>query len=122
MHAKTDKEERVSALKLMVVEEELTVVALYDTNNNTDCHLVEIESILEDIEAHNGIIVGGDFNTITDKDWDQKEYKGEHTRTKATKKLREWETTKKLNDVFRLKNHKKNKPTYIPDTEPKRKI
>ena len=73
MDAKTEKEERVIALKLMVGEEELTVVALYDTNNNTDCHLVEIESILEDIEAHNGIIVGGDFNTITDKDWDQKE-------------------------------------------------
>ena len=49
MDAKTDKEERVSALKLLVVEEELTVVALYDTNTNTDCHLVEIESILEDI-------------------------------------------------------------------------
>ena len=63
-----DKEERVIALKLMVGEEELTVVALYDTNNNTDCYLVEIESILDDIDANNGIMVGGDFNTITDKD------------------------------------------------------
>ena len=54
MDAKTDKEERVIALKLMVGGEELTVV--------------EIESILEDMEARNTIIVGGDFNTITDKD------------------------------------------------------
>ena len=98
------------------------MVALYDTNTNTDCHLVEIEKILEDMEAHNGLIVGGDFNTITDKDWDQKEYKGENTRTKATKKLREWETTKKLNDIFRIKNRRKNEPTYIPDTITNRKI
>ena len=70
MDTKTDKEERVIALKLMVGEEELTVVAPYDTNTNTDCHLVEIG-----MEGHNGIMVGGDFITITDKDWDQKEYK-----------------------------------------------
>ena len=71
----------------MIIEEELTVVAFYDANTNTDCHLVEIERILEDIGANNGMIVGGDFNTITDKSWDQKEYTGEHTRSKATKKL-----------------------------------
>ena len=46
MDAKTDKELRVIALD----EEELIVVVLYDTNTNTDCHLVEIENILEDIE------------------------------------------------------------------------
>ena len=84
MDAKTDKEERIIALKLMINEEKLTVVALYDTNTNTDCHLVEIERILEDIEANNGIIIGGDFNTITDKSCDQKEYTGEHIRTKAS--------------------------------------
>ena len=67
MDARTDKEERIMALKLMINEKEITVVALYDANTNTDCHLVEIERILENIEANNGIIVGGDFNTITDK-------------------------------------------------------
>ena len=36
MFARTHKEERVIALKLMINEEELTVVALYDTNTNTD--------------------------------------------------------------------------------------
>ena len=101
---------------------ELTVVALYDANTNTDCHLMEIEGVLEDINANNGIIVGGDFNTITNKQLDQKEYKGEHSRTKATKKLIEWETTKKLNDIFRLKNPKKNEATYMPDTEHNRKV
>ena len=106
MDAKTDKEERIIALKLMVNEEELTVVALYDTNTNTDCHLVEIERILEDIETNNGIIVGVDYNTITDKSCDQKEYTEEHTRTKATNELIEWETTKKLNDLFRIKKSK----------------
>ena len=42
-------------------------------------------------------------------------------RTKATKKLLEWEETKKLNDVFRLNNPLKNEATYIPDTEQNRK-
>ena len=67
MDASTDKEERIIALTL-------TVVALYDANTNTDCHLVEIERILEDIEANNGIIVGRDFNTLTNEQWGQKEY------------------------------------------------
>ena len=53
------------------------------------------------MEPHNGILVGGDLNTITNKDSDQKDYKGEHIRKKATKQLREWETKKKLNYVFR---------------------
>ena len=61
MDAKTDKEERVFALKLMIDEEEITVVELYDINTNTDCHLVEIENILKDMEAHNGLIIGRDF-------------------------------------------------------------
>ena len=47
---------------------------LYDKNTNTDCHLIEIENILEDMEAHNGLIVGGDFNTITKKVLGQKDY------------------------------------------------
>ena len=67
MDAKTDNEERIIALKIMVNDEELTVVTLYDTNTNNDCHLIEIEKILEDMESNNGIIIGGDFNTITDK-------------------------------------------------------
>ena len=67
MDARTDKEERRIALKILINEEELTVVALYDANTNTDCHLTELERILQDIEANNGIIVGGDFNTITNK-------------------------------------------------------
>ena len=74
------------------------------------------------MESNNGIIIGGDFNTITDKNLDQKDYRGEHMRTKATKKLQEWEESKKLNDVFRLKNPKKNEATYLPDTEHNRKI
>ena len=104
MDAKTDKDERILALKILVNEEELTIVTLYDANTNTDCHLTEIEKILEDMESNNGIIIGGDFNTITNKKLDQKDYRGEHMRTKATKKLQEWEETKKLNDIFRLKN------------------
>ena len=41
--------------------------SIYDANTNTDCHLMEIEKILEDMESNNRIIIGGDFNTITDK-------------------------------------------------------
>ena len=89
-------------------------------NKKKGVSIVEIERMLEDIEANNGIIVGGDFNTTTNKQWDQKEYTGEHSRTKATQKLIEWETTKKLNDIFRLKNPKKNEATYMPDTEQNR--
>ena len=122
MDARTDIEERILPLKLMIEEEEITVVALYDANNNTGCHLIEMENIHEDMEPHNGLIVGGDFNTITNKVSDQKDYRGEHTRTKATKKLIEWKTTKKLNDVFRIKKPKKNEPTYIPDTVTNRKV
>ena len=96
MDARTDAEERIIALKLMIEEHEITTNDANDANNNTECHLIEIEHILED----NGLIVGCDFNTITNKVLDQKDYIGEHTRTKATKKLREWETTKKLNDFF----------------------
>ena len=95
MDTKTDKEERIIALKILINQEELTIVALYDANTNTDCHLTDIEKILEDMEANNGIIIGGDFKTITDKKLDQKDYRGEHISTKATKKLMEWETTKK---------------------------
>ena len=98
------------------------IVALYDANTNTDCHLTDIEKILEDMEANNGIIIGGDFKTITDKKLDQKDYRGEHMRTKATKKLLEWETTKKLNYIYRLKNPNKNEATYMPDTEQNRKV
>ena len=123
MDAKTDNDERIIALKVMINDEELTVVTLYDTNTNNDCHLIEIEKILEDMESYNGIIIGGDFNTITDKKNDQKGYEGRnHSRTKATKKILEWEETKKLNDVFRLNNPTKNEATYIPDTEVNRKI
>ena len=74
------------------------------------------------MEANNGIIIGGDFNTITDKKLDQKDYRGEHMRTKATKKLLEWETTKKLNYIYRLKNPNTNEATYMPDTEQNRKV
>ena len=114
MDAKKDNDDRIIALKIMVNEEELTVVTLYDANTNNDCHLTEVEKTLEDMESNNGIIIGGDFNTITDKIKDQKGYTGNHMRTKATKKLLEWEETKKLNDVFRLNNPIKNEETYIP--------
>ena len=49
MDARTDNEERIIALKLMIKEEEITVVAFYDANNNTDCHLIEIENIIQGI-------------------------------------------------------------------------
>ena len=75
MDARTDTDGRMIALKLMIEEEEITVVALYNANNNTVCHLIEIENIFEDMEAHNSLIVGGDFNTITNKVSDQKDYR-----------------------------------------------
>ena len=40
MDAKMDNDERIIALKIMVNEEELTVVTLYDANTNNDCHLI----------------------------------------------------------------------------------
>ena len=47
-------------------------MSFYDTNTNTDSQLTEIETILEDMEVRNGIIVGGDFNTITNPTLEQK--------------------------------------------------
>ena len=41
-------------------------------------------------------------------------------RTKVTKK--EWERTKKLNDIYRLKKPNKNEATYMPYTEQNRKV
>ena len=43
MDDKTDKEESIIALKILINKEELTVVPLYDANTNTDCHLTELD-------------------------------------------------------------------------------
>ena len=63
--------------------------------------------MLEGLEKYNGLISGRGFNTITNNILDQKEYRGEHSRTQATRKLRECESSKKPNYVFHLKSNKK---------------
>ena len=55
----------------MVEEEDVMVVAFYDTHTNTDTLLTTVENLLDDMEARNGIIVRGDFNTITNPLLDQ---------------------------------------------------
>ena len=65
-------------------------------------------------------ILGGDFDTITNKNIDQRGYLGEQMRTKAVEKLKEWNESGFLKDAYRSTNKKGKENTYILDTEKNR--
>ena len=65
-------------------------------------------------------IIGGDFNTITDKNLDQRGYQGEHMRTKAVEKSKEWNESGFLKEAYRSTNKKGREIIYMLDTEKNR--
>ena len=69
--------------------------------------------MLEDMELHNCLIVGGDFNTINHSRVEHRQHENLN---------REWERTKKLKNYFRIKHRNKNEVTYIPETVANRKV
>ena len=101
----------------MIDGEEITAAATYDTNLN----LEKLEEKLEAMNSTNGCILGGDYNTITNINTDQRGYNGEHARTFASAKLREWETSNKFMDPLIYKDKDKVSITYVPDSEKNRK-
>jgi hypothetical protein len=75
------------------------------------------------MDIRQGILTGGDYIVIIDNKLDQIGYSDRrHTRTKAITKLNQWEDTGFLKDIFRKKEEKNIKVTYVPDTQTNRKI
>ena len=112
-----DDEDRILILKTLIENETITLGCIYDENHNSTKHLDKLEELLKKIGTEHGHIMGGDFNVITDKDLDQFGYPNQHTRTKAAKKLRSRDETKKLIDIYRKVHRKGRETTYTPDTE-----
>ena len=108
-----DEDDRILIVKTLIEGEEITAAALYDTNLNSAIFLEKLEGKLDAMNSTNGCILGGDYNTITNVYTDQRGYNGEHARTFATAKLREWETSNKFMDPMRYKEKNKVIITYI---------
>ena len=72
LSVKKDNNDRIIILKLMVGEETITVGSFYDSNMNSSEYMEWIDSALEEENINQGMIIGGDMNTITDPLADQK--------------------------------------------------
>ena len=69
----------------MIKNEIITLVSFYDTYENKDNYLKNIENLLRQIDVQQGIIIGADFNKFTDNLRDQKGNQARpHYCTKAT--------------------------------------
>ena len=112
-----DEEDRILLLKLMIEEEIITVVSFYDTNVNTALYLEKIDNMLEHNDITNGYIIGGDFNVILDKEFDQKGFGGkQHSRTTAKKYIDTGIDNGFYQDIYRQFNKEGKAVTYVPDT------
>ena len=112
-----DEDDRILIVKTLIEGEEITAAAIYDTNLNSAIFWQKLEEKLEAMNSTNGCILGGDYNTITNIDTDQRGYNGEHARTFASAKLREWETSNKFMDPLRYLDKDSVIITYVPDSE-----
>ena len=56
----------------MIEDEIITLVSFYDTNENKDVHLKQLEDLLYQLDVQQGVIIGADFNNFTDNLKDQK--------------------------------------------------
>ena len=102
---KKDGNDRVLILKLMIEEEIISVISFYDSNNDTAEHMAWIDEALMEEGINQGIILGGDLNTFTNTNLDQKGFNGkEHYRRKAARLLANWEDNNRLNDIYRRQN------------------
>ena len=103
---KKDRNDRVIILKLMVEEEIIAVVSFYDSNTNSSEYMEWIDSALAEENISQGIIIGGDMNTITDPQLDQKGFIiRPHARTHASRHLLNWQTSHKFIDIYRKKKN-----------------
>ena len=112
-----DEEDRIIILKTLIENETITLGYIYDENHNSTKNLDKMEELLRKVGTEHGHIMGGDYNVITDKDLDQFGYPNQNTRTKAAKKLRTWEETGNLIDIYRKVHKKGREITYVPDME-----
>ena len=116
LSVKKDDNDRVIILKLMVEEEIIAVVSFYDSNTNSSEYMEWIDSALAEENISQGIIIGGDMNTITDPQLDQKGFIiRPHARTHASRHLLNWQTSNKFIDIYRKKNPGGRAITYVPD-------
>ena len=114
---KKDDEDRILILKTLVGNETITLGCIYDDNRNTAKALEKVDEFLATMDVKQGIIIGGDYNVIVNKELDQIGYENKHSRTKAVKHHEEWEERGTLIDIYRKKHKKGKEVTYVPDTE-----
>ena len=99
INVKKDDEDRILILKTLVGNETITLGCIYDDNRNTAKALVKIDEFLATMDVKQGIIIGGDYNVIVNKELDQIGYENQHSRTKAVKHLVDWEEKGTLVDI-----------------------
>ena len=117
-----DNNDRILVLKTMIDNEIITLVAFYDTNENKDTHLVNIENLLTRMDISQGTIIGADFNNFSDNIRDQRGHQARpHYRTKATQKHNEWKTDHKFLDIYRINYPEGRDLTYIKDGQDRKR-
>ena len=107
----------------MTEDELITLVAFYDTNENRDTHMVNIENLLRRMDISQGTIIGADFNNFSDNIRDQRGRQARpHYRTKATLKHAEWKADHKFMDIYRINYPDGKDLSYIPPGMDRRRI
>ena len=112
-----DEDDRVLILKTVIGNETITLGCLYDDNRNNTNALQKVDEFLTAMDVKHGLIIGGDYNVIVNRELDQIGYENQHLRTKAVKYLTEWDEKGTLVDIYRKKHKKGTDVTYVPDTE-----
>ena len=120
LDVRKDEDDRILILKTLIGHETITMGCIYDDNRNMSKHLTKIDELLEEMDAKQGLIIGGDYNVILNKELDQIGYDNAHLRTNAAKYLTEWGKRGKLMDIYRKKHKTGKEVTYVPDTEKNR--
>ena len=86
-----DEDDRVLILKTVIGNETITLGCLYDDNRNNTNALQKVDEFLTSMDVKHGLIIGGDYNVITNRELDQIGYENQHLRTKAVKYLADWD-------------------------------
>ena len=118
-----DNHDRILILKTMTDNELITLVAFYDTNENKDTHLVNIENLLKRMDISQGTIIGADFNNFSDNIRDQRGHQARpHYRTKATLKHAQWKSDHRFMDIYRVNYPDGKDLTYIKDGMDRKRV
>ena len=117
LNIRKDNNDRAIILKVMVDEEILTLVSFYDCNDHSIEHLEWVDNTINEENITQGIIIGGDVNTIKDTKLDQRGFNNRpHARVAANRLLTNWHSTGKYVDIYRKIKPEGRDITYIPDT------